>query len=223
MGHDGPMAEQLPIGWVPLRLPDAEARPGSLLVAAPTIAHSAEFERTVILLLEHDEDGSLGVVLNRPTETLVREVLPEWSALAAQDVFRGGPVSTDCALALALVDGEVTPTGEPTEGPIEGYEDSGRLPEGLRHVTGNWALVNLDRDFDELQSVVAWMRVFAGYAGWSSGQLDSELAEGAWWVVPATSDDLLRHEPDQLWTEVIRRQPGDMRLAATFTADPDLN
>lgn len=215
MGHDGAMAEQLPIGWVPLRLPGADARPGCLLVAAPTIAHSAEFERTVILLLEHDEDGSLGVVLNRPTETLVREVLPEWSALAAQDVFRGGPVSTDCALALALVDAEGPSTG--------GHEATGVLPEGLRHVTGNWALVNLDRDLDELQSVVAWMRIFAGYAGWSSGQLESELAEGAWWVVPAMSDDLLRHEPEQLWTEVIRRQPGDMRLAATFMADPDLN
>lgn len=207
------MAEALPIGWEPLRIPRREPLPGRLLVAAPTIEHSAEFERTVILMLEHDDSGSLGVILNRPTATPVSEILPEWSALASGDVYRGGPVSTDCALALALVDGDAGAD----EGP------GVVLPEGVRRVAGNWALVNLDRDLDDMQPVVSWMRIFAGYAGWTSGQLDEEIAQGAWWVVSAASDDLLRYHADDLWSDVIRRQPGDIRMAATLSGDPELN
>ena len=151
---------------------------GRLLVATPQLA-DPNFRRSVVLVVEHEvEDGTLGVVLNRPTEVPVDRVLPPWSELVTGPsvVFQGGPVALDSALALAHIPG----TDEPL---------------GWRALSGSPAvarvgLVDLDAPPELLAPEVTRLRVFAGYAGWGAGQLRSEIEEGAWYVVPAQSGDV---------------------------------
>ncbi|GAA4612308.1 YqgE/AlgH family protein [Actinoallomurus liliacearum] len=184
---------------------------GRLLVATPQLA-DPNFRRSVVLIVEHEpEGGTLGVVLNRPTEVPVDQVLPPWSELVTGPsvVFQGGPVALDSALALAHVPG----TDEPL---------------GWRALNGSPAvarvgLVDLDVPPEILAPEVARLRVFAGYAGWGTGQLQSEIDEGAWYVLSAESGDVFAEEPDGLWPAVLRRQGGELAFVATFPEDPSLN
>ncbi len=194
-------------------MPSDSARPddsaswtGRLLVATPAL-RSGPFERRVVLLLDHDADGSLGVVLNHPLEVPVEQVLPAWAdSVSAPDVlFGGGPVSTDAALAVGVLAAEVPE------------------PLGWRQMYDRVGLVDLDAPHEVVDDAVVGLRVFAGYAGWSPGQLEDEVAEGAWLVVDAMPDDLLDASPHDLWARVLRRQPDDTRLLATYPVDPTSN
>lgn len=181
---------------------------GRLLVATPALT-DPNFERAVVLLLDHDEEGSLGVVLNRPTTVDVAAVLEPWAELAGDPpvVFQGGPVALDSALALAVV------PGEPAE------ED----PLGWRRVHGAIGLVDLEAPPELLAAELGSLRVFAGYAGWSPGQLEDELIEGAWYVVECEPGDVSCPDPDQLWRSVLRRQRGELAMMATYPDDPTMN
>ena len=178
---------------------------GRLLVASPLLGDS-NFARAVILVLDHDEDGALGVVVNRPTPVTVGEVLPGWQAYTSGPgvVFQGGPVALDSALALAAVPG----TGEPL---------------GWRRVVGGLGLVDLDAPPELLAAEMAAMRVFAGYAGWGPGQLEGELAEGAWYLVAAEPGDAFTLAPEGLWRAVLRRQRSSLALVSTYPGDPAHN
>jgi putative transcriptional regulator len=186
---------------------------GRLLVATPALGDS-NFERSVVLVLDHDEDGALGVVINRPTPVDVAEVLPVWQPLATEPgvLFQGGPVALDSALGLALV---------PTDGDDE--------PLGWRRVVGRVGLVDLDVPPEVLAAEVTRLRIFAGYAGWGAGQLEDELAEGAWYVVearfggPDDAGDPFTRAPEDLWRSVLRRQGGDLAMVSTYLDDPSLN
>jgi len=179
---------------------------GRLLVATPVL-RSSPFERRVVLLLDHDADGSLGVVLNDPLEVPVHSVLPAWSeSVSAPDVlFGGGPVSTDAALAVGVLAAE---SAEPL---------------GWRQMYERVGLVDLDAPHEVVDGAVIGLRVFAGYAGWSAGQLEDEVEEGCWLVVDALQQDLLDGSPHDLWSRVLRRQPDETRLLATYPADPTAN
>jgi putative transcriptional regulator len=72
-------------------------------------------------------------------------------------------------------------------------------------------------------SDISELRVFAGYAGWSSGQLEAELDAGAWWVLDAEPADVFSDDPDDLWSGVLGRQPGPLSLVAYYPPDPTLN
>jgi putative AlgH/UPF0301 family transcriptional regulator len=181
--------------------------PGSLLVAMPALSDPT-FAGTVVYVLDHTDNGTLGVVLGRPSQVDIRDVLPGWCELAVEPcVFHvGGPCETDTALCLALA-----PQAVPTE-------DS-----GLRRVAGDVYLVDLDSDPAEL-SGVSGLRVFAGYAGWSPGQLAGEIAEGAWACVPGRPDDVLSTlAGPELWREVMGRQTGRLAVLSTAPADPTAN
>lgn len=184
-------------------------RPGSLLVATASLA-DPNFERSVVLLLDHDESGSLGVVLNRPSPVPVGEVLSDWQALAASPgvLFHGGPVATDSALAVAAL------------APRQGPDDD---PVGFRRLFGTTGVVDLDTPTELLDAAVARVRVFAGYAGWGDGQLEAEVEEGSWYVVEAEGDDVFGPSPERLWGVVLRRQPGELAWVSTRPADPTLN
>lgn len=177
---------------------------GRMLVAAPMLV-DPNFHRTVVLVLEHSGEGALGVVLNRPSGLDVAEILQGWAEVVAPPtlVFHGGPVSTDSALGL------VRTTGKDVMGVR-------RLPNGI-------ALVDLDTPAELVAEAVQSMRVFAGYAGWSAGQLDAEIDEGAWFVVDALPEDAFTTEPDGMWRRVLRRQPHPLSLVASFPTDPALN
>lgn len=173
-----------------------ESCAGRLVVASPLLL-DPNFLRTVVLILQHDAEGALGLVLNRPSsEGLVRHV-PGWSEAVSepQVVFVGGPVEPE--IAVGLVGGEGV---EPTA--VAG------LAIGDLHLTPP-------------PGVAA--RVFSGYSGWSAGQLEAELAEGAWVLVDARSGDAFSAHPERLWAEVLRRQGGSLALLSSYPVDPRLN
>lgn len=182
---------------------------GRLLVASPALG-DPHFARTVVLLVDHDESGALGVVLNRPSTTGVSEILPDWHLYATppQVVFQGGPVGRDSALALAARVGGRGEAGEPL---------------GFRHVHGGIGLVDLDSPAELIAGEISSMRVFAGYAGWGSDQLEAEIEEGSWFVVDADPGDLSSDDPERLWEQVLRRQAPRLAVVATFPDDPSLN
>ncbi|MEU2347662.1 YqgE/AlgH family protein [Modestobacter sp. NPDC049651] len=184
-------------------------RPGSLLVALPVLT-DPNFAGSVVYVLDHSATGTLGVVLGRPSEVRIGDVLPGWSDLAVEPgVFHvGGPCETDTALCLAT---------RAVPGPAP--EDN-----GLRLVADHVHLVDLDADPDLLVGDLTGLRVFAGYAGWSTGQLAGEIAEGAWACVPGRPDDVLAPAagPD-LWRSVLRRQTGRLGVLSTAPADPSAN
>jgi len=165
-----------------------------LLVASPLLA-DPNFHRTVVLVLEHvEDDGAVGVVLNRPTEVLVHAALPDWDAVAAEPsvVFVGGPVAEGAAICLGRRRG------------AEGVE-----------------VVDLELDPDDVAAEE--VRLFAGYAGWGPGQLEDEIEEGAWFVVDADPHDALSGDPEGLWARVLRRQRGRLRLFALYPPSPSVN
>jgi putative transcriptional regulator len=178
--------------------------PGTLLVAAPGLL-DPNFRRTVVYVVEHRERGSLGVVLNRPSEVALQDVLPSWAPLSSRppSVFVGGPVDAKTALCLAALR-----TGH----------DPGAI-RGLVAVSGPVALVDLDGDPVALAPRVRGLRVFAGYAGWDPGQLAGEIGRGDWFVVPALPDDVLAGHGPRLWERVLRRQGVPLALLATYPAD----
>jgi putative transcriptional regulator len=181
-------------------------RAGQLIVAAPTLPEP--FEHAVILVLEHDESGSLGVVLNHPSTLDVGKILPDWrsSVLGEPVIFAGGPVATDSALALAAVPGDDE-------------------PEGFRRVVGLLGLVDLDTRAADLDDQVIALRIFAGYAGWSPGQLAGEIKEGSWAVADLIDPlrEVFGHDPQDQWTQVLKRQPGTTSWWAHCPIDPSVN
>ena len=190
---------------------EPESLSGRLLVATPLLG-DPNFRRTVILIVEDEpEEGTLGVVLNRPTEVQVGQVLEAWTELVTGPtvVFRGGPVSPNSALALALARGDDEPLGWRS---LDGSSLMSRI-----------GLVDLEAPPELLAGGITSLRVFAGYAGWGPGQLQAEIDEGAWYVLPGEPTDAFLAEPEQLWPAVLRRQGGDFAIVATYPDDPMLN
>jgi putative transcriptional regulator len=185
---------------------------GRLLVATPLLV-DPNFDRTVVLVLDHDADGTLGVVVNRPTAVPVSEVLPMWSELAEPMpmVFQGGPVALDSALGLAELR-SIPRQPDETGGPL-----------GWRRVYGDIGLVDLDIPPEVLAAEISAFRIYAGYAGWGSGQVERELGQGAWYVVDPAPGDAFTLDPDRAWRTVLRRQRGELAFLSTFPEDPALN
>ncbi|HEY1274863.1 MAG TPA: YqgE/AlgH family protein [Thermoleophilaceae bacterium] len=175
----------------------AETVRGQILIAAPSLFDY--FRRSVVLVLEHTEEGAMGVVLNRSSETPVAEAVPALAELAdAEDLVRlGGPVAPESVVAL---------------GDFEDLSDA-----GLR-VVGSLGTLDPDRTNASLRR----MRVYAGYAGWAPGQLDGEIEQGAWIVEDADVEDPFRD--GDLWSDALRRKGTTAySLLATMPADPSLN
>ncbi|WP_019548993.1 YqgE/AlgH family protein [Streptomyces sulphureus] len=209
---------------------EASSLTGRLLVATPALA-DPNFDRAVVLLLDHDEEGSLGVVLNRPTPVDVGEILRPWAALAGEPgvVFHGGPVSLDAALGVAVVpfgggrerSAEPPDAGAADEEAADGVAGDG--PLGWRRVHGAIGLVDLEAPPELLAAELGSLRIFAGYAGWGPGQLENELGDGAWYVVDSEPGDVSSPAPEGLWRSVLRRQRGELAMVATYPDDPSLN
>jgi putative transcriptional regulator len=170
---------------------------GRLLVASPDLG-DANFRRTVVLMIAHDDEGAVGLVLNRPSELTVAETLPAWRDHTAPPatLYVGGPVQPDAAIALGR--------GPSTRGDL---------------VIGDLGAVDLDGTAEGHDLV----RVFVGYSGWGPGQLEGELARDDWLVVDALVDDVVTTDPDGLWRDVLRRQRGRLALFANAPDDASVN
>ena len=169
---------------------------GKLLIASPQLADY--FRRTVVLVVEHSDDGAMGIVLNRRTEAQVREVVPSLAEMADEDdvIHAGGPVEPDTVIAL---------------GDFEDPSEAGA------RITGSLGVLDPDRPEPSLRR----LRVFAGYAGWAPGQLDAEMEQDAWIVTPVEPDDPF--SADDLWSRVLQRKGGEFVLMTTMPLDPKLN
>ncbi|CAM3601033.1 YqgE/AlgH family protein [Kibdelosporangium persicum] len=178
-------------------------------MAAPTLLDD-NFRRTVVYVIDHRRgEGTLGVVLNRPSEVPVRDVLPAWGDHVSEprSLFVGGPVEQKTALCLAALR-----TGQDAAG-----------IKGVISVRGPVALVDLDTDPDTVAPKVRGLRVFAGYAGWNVDQLAGEIERGDWIVVPALPDDVLASPDQDLWGRVLRRQGMPIALLATHPGEVRVN
>jgi putative transcriptional regulator len=182
----------------------APSTKGRLLLAAPPLI-DPHFDRTVIYVLEHHDDGAVGVVLNRPSDEALDEPLDRWIDLqsAPSSVFEGGPVEDNALIALAVMK-------QPD------VDD-----ESLTPIIGEIASADLTADPALVAAAVREVRVFRGYAGWGPGQLDGEINEGAWLVLDGQTADVFSNRPDELWRDVLRRQPG--RLAWLANVPDDLS
>jgi len=184
---------------------------GRLLVAVPREESERleedVFDRSVVLVLHHDEEGAHGLILNRPLRAEVDAVLPGWQehVTAPQCIFQGGPVSLDTALALASTSGD---------------EDESL---GIRTLFGEMCLVDLDAPPPIIAPAVGDLRIYAGYAGWETGQVEAEIERGMWFVVDSMTADVFSDDPDELWANVLRRQRTPAAFAVSFPSDPDLN
>jgi putative transcriptional regulator len=178
---------------------------GRLLVATSLLG-DPNFERTVILMLEHSEEGALGVVLNRPSPLRVDEALDDWAdhAVAPSVVFIGGPVGTGSVIALARRRGDL---------PEEAWSD----------VLPPIGVLDIGQDAALLAAALDGVRIFTGYAGWGASQLEAEIDEGAWWVLDALAGDPLTTDPEGLWRTVLERQPSPLREWARYPKDPRAN
>ncbi|MCX7621920.1 MAG: YqgE/AlgH family protein [Acidimicrobiales bacterium] len=184
---------------------------GRLLVAVPGRLDDPNFRRTVVLMLEHGEEGGLGVVLNRPSNTPVDEPFPGWDEPASPPrvIFAGGPVQPNMIIALART------------------RDGAELGESwqlvLEQSGSRIGTVDLRRHPVDVAPALECVRVFAGYAGWAPGQLEEELRLGAWWVVDPLPWDPFCTDPARLWREVLRRQGGELAIFALCPDDPSMN
>jgi putative transcriptional regulator len=180
-----------------------ESLRSQLLVASPQLG-DPNFARTVVLITEHNDEGAMGVILNRPATTTVSDAAPELENLveAGDDVFVGGPVQPSSVIVLAEWD-------EPDEVAVPIFDGIG--------------FVGANSDPEELARTVNRARVFAGFAGWAPGQLESEIERDDWILEPALPEDVFSADPEQLWSEVLERKGGEYALVARMPLDPSLN
>jgi putative transcriptional regulator len=175
---------------------------GKLLIASPALV-DPNFARTVVLITEHNDEGAMGVVLNRPSETAVEDVASELSELVVDEpVFIGGPVQPQALVVLAE------------------FND----PEAAAWiVAADVGFVSAESEYDDLARAIRRGRVYAGYSGWGAGQLEGELAEDAWIVEAPMPAELFPDDPLTLWQDVLARKGGQFALIARMPDDPSLN
>jgi putative transcriptional regulator len=174
---------------------------GKLLVSSPALI-DPNFRKTVVLIAHHDEDGAMGLVLSRPSDVPAVVAVPLLEGLDGADdpVFVGGPVQPEAFMVLADFD-DVTQAAAPI---IAGL---GFMPA----------------DADPEQLAIRRLRLFAGYSGWSGGQLEAELEESSWIVVDALPEDAFADDPDELWRTVLHRKGSPFELMQNMPFDPNLN
>ena len=179
---------------------------GRLLVAQPEL-RDPNFDHAVVLLLEHSDEGALGIVLNRPSEFDVEGALPNWARLATHPavVFVGGPV-TDAGTAICLAHAR------------------GPAPDTVfKPVLPGVGTLDVNQPPEDVGTAIEEVRLFAGYAGWSAGQLEAEIAAGGWFVVDARPMDGFTTDPTGLWRAVLGRQHGQLAWFANFPPDVAMN
>lgn len=200
-------------------------RRGDLLVAAPTLT-DPNFSRSVVLLLACDEGGALGVVLNRPSDTPVGEIVPSWAYHASPPgvLFGGGPVQPNAAICVGHhVGGDGS--GPASEDGCADYSPVGEDDDvsGYSPLTPAIGTVDLHREPEDVPVKLAGLRVFKGYSGWGPGQLEEELEQHAWYVVEGRPELILTSEPEHLWERVLREQGGWLAVISRHPVDPSLN
>ena len=189
---------------------------GYLLIATPA-TDDPNFSRRVILLLEHGFPGALGLVIDRPGGVAVDQFLPRWHKVASPpaELFTGGPVSRNSLIGLVRLASQA-----------EAVEGAPNRPTGWHLLVDDdrpVGTVDLEADPASFTGSIVGARLFSGYAGWESGQLEDEIDEGSWYVVRAEARDVISADPEGLWRRVLKRQGGALAVVSSFPADPTQN
>jgi putative transcriptional regulator len=180
-----------------------ESARGQLLIAGPTLL-DPNFWRTVVLVVEHNDEGALGLVLNRASETAVGDAVPQLGQLIDPSdlLYIGGPVQPSAVIVLADFE-------DPSDAALISFDDVGVL--------------GIASDSEEAAAGVRRARAFVGHAGWGPKQLDGELERGDWIVEPARHEDAFSDRPTELWSTVLTRKGGSYALVARMPPDPSVN
>ncbi|HDQ13326.1 MAG TPA: YqgE/AlgH family protein [Sediminispirochaeta sp.] len=200
---------QLPPPLVPEKIPQFLA--GYMLISE-TELKDPNFFRTVVLILNHDSNGAMGLIINRPSETQLGEISPEMRQTPFSEhlVYIGGPV--DQHYLFALHSG--FPGGERSDGAIEVGPKILFEPD----------IVVLQKNFERLPDDYGHsLRFFAGYAGWASTQLEAELQRGDWLVIPAVQELVFNEDPEETWRQALYKKGGLYWLAAETGYKPSVN
>jgi putative transcriptional regulator len=176
---------------------------GQLLIASPALI-DPNFWRTVVVIADHNDEGAFGLVLNRPSETEVSEAVPDLASVEGVDpiMHLGGPVAPSNVVVVA------------------DFDD--RANAGLM-VVGDVGLLSLEAEVGEAAAGARRLRAYAGHSGWGPGQLEAEMGLESWILEPARESDLFHDEPENLWSEVLRRKGGSYSLIARMPADASMN
>jgi putative transcriptional regulator len=175
---------------------------GQLLVSAGSL-FDPNFRQTVVLVGQHSEEGALGVVLNRPSALSVAEAFPSLLSTVpgGERLYVGGPVRPESAVLLAEL-------AHPEWADVLVFGAIGFLVGDVSEVA---------------KAAIQRARVFAGYAGWGAGQLESEMAQNSWILDPARPEDVFGDNPESLWERVLRRKGGPFTRMARVPFDPSTN
>jgi putative transcriptional regulator len=196
--------------------PPPDVLTSHLLVASPRLM-DPHFARRTVLVLDHGDHGALGVVLDNPGGVAVEELLPQWHPLATPpaELFTGGPVARNAVIGLARL-----ATGSGDDDPTATVPDGWTLLiDDVRPV----GTIDLGAGPAPVADPIVGLRLFSGYAGWGSGQLEHEIEEGSWFVVPAEAHDPISADPEGLWRRVLRRQGGALAVLSGYPLDPGAN
>ncbi len=180
---------------------------GRILVATPAV--SDFFNGTVVLILQHDDDGTQGVILNKPLEAGVDVVLPQWHShvIPPPTLYNGGPVGRDSAIGLVRIVPDLDPASA----------------VGITALDSDVGLVDLDAPTEVIMPQVSALRVFIGYAGWTAGQLADEVHDRTWQVVDHVPGDPFWPSTATMWRDVLARQRSKVSWLSTYTEHPDRN
>ena len=181
-----------------------EVKKGSLIISTPYLG-DPHFDRSVILICEHGDDGSLGFVLNKQTELYLSEILP-LKGCEIHQVYLGGPVQQDTLHYIHTIGKNLTEATQVTNK----VWWSGNF-ELLKEMMEN-GMVTEDQ-----------VRYFIGYSGWSPGQLEKEITDNNWIIIDQAPDDVLDIPSEFLWRELLLRLGGKYKIMANSPIDPRLN
>jgi len=186
-----------------MRKPRARPKQGNILISEPTL-RDFYFRQSVILLAEHNEEGSFGVIINKPIEARLKDIIKGFPAYDLP-VYLGGPVKTDSIFFIHTLDG---------------VEQSMPIMQGLY-----WGgdLDTIREMLNKQEISPKEIRFFVGYSGWSPNQLDRELKEKSWVLSQSTVKEIITDHPEKLWSNYLKSMGKDYAIWANFPADPTFN
>jgi putative transcriptional regulator len=177
---------------------------GKILISEPFL-NDPNFKRTIILLSEHSEEGSVGFILNKPTQFRVHHLIEDFPEFDAP-VFFGGPVQVN-TLQFIHKAGNI-------------IDDSTEIADGL-YWGGSFEILKLLIEAKQVQP--SDFRFFIGYSGWSNGQLEEEIKINSWIVTSTTTENVFSDEPDKLWGGILKSMGKKFAILASFPENPSVN
>ncbi|MBN1599611.1 MAG: YqgE/AlgH family protein [Bacteroidales bacterium] len=186
--------------------PDEHQEPqkGKVLVSEPFLLDNY-FKRSIVLITEHNEEGTIGFVLNKPVDININDVIEDFPKIDAE-VALGGPVSTNTLHYIHTL-GDIIPNSVPV---LKNIWWGGEFAIVERLISSG----NLDR---------AQIRFFLGYSGWSPNQLENELSENAWVVSDITPEEIMTPMNKHFWIKTLRRMGKKYEMWSNFPENPEMN